>query len=641
MDKNTVIGLVLIMAVIFGFSWLNRPSEEELARQQHVRDSIAAANEAALLARIEMERQQAEADSLAAIGETYADSTYLASKYGCFASAAVGKEELFTVENENVRLTFSNKGGCIVAAEMIGYLRHDSLPLMLFDKDEASFGFSLFTADNRIFSTQNLYFTPTVERNDTSQIVTMTLNVAENSNLKFVYTIPDDEFMTRMDIVGNNMGHILKHNTNALDMQWEVLVRQNEKGRRFESRYATLNYKYVADDMDKLSESKSDAENLTGRIRWVAFKDHFFSSIMIADNAFTATKVESEVMPDRSEFIKRHKMEASLAFDPDGKEATVLHTYYGPNKYKVLKSYNKTFSGDDKLQLQHIIPMGWSLFRWITTGVIIPMFNFFGKYISNYGIIILLMTIVIKLVILPFTFKSYMSSAKMRVLRPQIEAINARIPAEKAMERQQATMALYQQVGVSPMSGCLPILFQMPILFAMFSFFPTAFELRGQSFLWVDDLSSYDAIFSWDTYIPLITPYFGNHISLFCLLMTITNIVYTKINMSNNAMGDQPGAGMMKWMMYLMPLMFMFAFNNYAAGLSYYYFVSLLITIIQTYLFRMFVDEKKLLKKLEEKKAKPRKKSSFMERLEAAQRAQQQAMKQQQQQRKHNGKGRN
>jgi YidC/Oxa1 family membrane protein insertase len=285
--------------------------------------------------------------------------------------------------------------------------------------------------------------------------------------------------------------------------------------------------------------------------------------------------------------------------------------------------------------------MGWSLFRWISTCVIIPVFNFLSKYIASYGIIILLLTIIIKLVILPFTFKSYMSSAKMRVLRPQIEEINARIPAEKAMERQQATMALYQKVGVSPMSGCLPMLFQMPILFAMFSFFPTAFELRGQSFLWADDLSSYDAILSWDMYIPLITPFFGNHISLFCLLMTVTNIIYTKINMANTGAADQPGAGMMKWMMYLMPIMFMFMFNNYASGLSYYYFVSLLITIIQTYLFRLFVDDKKVLAQLEKNKAKPQKKSAFMQRLEEAQKAQQQALREQQaRQMKSNSKGR-
>ena len=291
-----------------------------------------------------------------------------------------------------------------------------------------------------------------------------------------------------------------------------------------------------------------------------------------------------------------------------------------------MSQYDKGVESDQKLGLQEIIPLGWSLFRWVSRFLIIPMFNFFGTFISNYGIIILLMTIVIKLILLPFTYKSYMSTAKMRVLKPQIDEINAKIPADKAMERQQATMALYKRVGVSPMSGCLPMLLQMPILFAMFSFFPAAIELRQQSFLWAQDLSSYDAIFSWDAYIPLITPYFGNHISLFCLLMTITNVVYTKLNMANQMGGQQMAA--MKWMMYLMPFMFMFMFNDYASGLSYYYFISLLITIGQTYLFRLFVDEEKLLKKLEAKKQKPAKKSGFMARLEEAQRQQQKAMQQ-------------
>ncbi|MDI9537286.1 MAG: membrane protein insertase YidC, partial [Bacteroidota bacterium] len=259
--------------------------------------------------------------------------------------------------------------------------------------------------------------------------------------------------------------------------------------------------------------------------------------------------------------------------------------------------------------------------------LIIPIFNFFGKYISNYGIIILLLTIVIKIILLPFTFKSYMSTAKMRVLKPQIDEINEKIPADKAMERQQATMNLYQRAGVNPMSGCLPMLLQMPILFAMFSFFPASIELRQESFLWAKDLSSYDPIVSWDVYIPFITPYFGNHISLFCLLMTITNIIYTKINMSSQ--GNSQQMPMMKWMMYLMPVMFLFIFNDYASGLSYYYFISLLITIGQTYLFRLFVDEDKLLKQLEANKKKPKKKSGFMARLEEAQRIQQQQLKQQ------------
>ncbi len=641
MDKNTVIGLVLIMAVIFGFSWLNQPSKEELARRQHVRDSIAAANEAAYLAQLELEREQATADSLAAIGEMTLDSTRLERTFGQFANAGVGVEEHFVIENDYLRLTFSNKGGRVCAAEMKNYQRYDSLPLMLFADGDASLGFTLFTNDNRVLNTKSLFFQPTVDKTADAQIVTMRLAVDAESYLDFVYTIPNDDYMTEMEIKAHNMGRILSPNTSSLDMQWQSLIRQNEKGRKFESRYATLNYKYVSDDMERLSELKNDSEKLAGKVRWIAFKDHFFSTIMIADDAFTAANVESELMPERSEFIKKHKMEATVAFDPNGVRSTKFHTYYGPNQYKVLKSYDKDLSGDDKLRLQHIIPMGWSIFRWISTGVIIPVFNFLSKYIASYGIIILLLTIIIKLVILPFTFKSYMSSAKMRVLRPQIEEINARIPAEKAMERQQATMALYQKVGVSPMSGCLPMLFQMPILFAMFSFFPTAFELRGQSFLWADDLSSYDAIISWNTYIPLITPYFGNHISLFCLLMTVTNIIYTKINMATTGAGDQPGAGMMKWMMYLMPIMFMFMFNNYASGLSYYYFVSLLITIIQTYLFRLFVDDKKVLAQLEKNKAKPQKKSAFMQRLEEAQKAQQQALREQQaKQMKSNSKGR-
>lgn len=642
MDKNTIIGLVLIMAVIFGFSWLNQPSKEELARRQHVRDSIAAANEAALLTRLKTEREQAVADSLAAIGETAADSDKLSSTFGHFANAAVGIEQFTTIENGKIRLTFSNKGGRVNAAEIIGYNRYDSLPLMLFEGKDASLGFTLFTNDNRILNTKNLYFRPILSKTDDAQIVTMRLEIDTLSWMDFIYTIPDNEFMTRMEIIGHNMNRVLAPRTVGLDMEWSSLIRQNERGRKFESRYATLNYKYVTDDMEALSESKNDTEDLAGKVRWIAFKDHFFSTIMISDDAFTSTKVETEIMPERSEYIKHHKMAATVAFDPNSTTPTVLHTYYGPNQYSVLRSYDKGLDSEDKLKLQHIIPMGWSIFRWISTGVIIPIFDFFGKYINNYGIIILLLTIIIKLIILPFTYKSYMSTAKMRVLRPQIEEINARIPAEKAMERQQATMALYQKVGVSPMSGCLPMLFQMPILFAMFSFFPTAFELRGQSFLWADDLSSYDAIVSWDTYIPFISNTFGNHISLFCLLMTITNIIYTKINMSNNAATDQPGAGMMKWMMYLMPIMFLFIFNNYASGLSYYYFVSLLITIGQTYLFRLFIDEKKLLVKLEARKAKPQAKSKFMERLEAAQRAQQQAMRQQQEQQKknNNSKGR-
>ncbi len=293
---------------------------------------------------------------------------------------------------------------------------------------------------------------------------------------------------------------------------------------------------------------------------------------------------------------------------------------------------NDYMAGDQTLDLDKLVPLGYKFFRWINTLIVIPVFTFLGKFFSNYGVIILLLTIFIKLVLFPFTYKSYKSQARMRVLAPQIKEINDKYPGQdKAMERQRLTMDLYSKAGVNPMGGCLPLLLQMPILIAMFTFFPSSIELRGESFLWAKDLSTYDAIVSWDTYIPLITPYFGNHISLFCLLMTITNLIYTKINMQNTA-GQQQMPGM-KFMMYLMPVMFLVFFNNYSAGLSYYYFLSLLITIIQTYVFRKCINEEKVLAELKENQKKPRKKSGFMARLEEAQRQQQAALREQQKQR--------
>ena len=275
--------------------------------------------------------------------------------------------------------------------------------------------------------------------------------------------------------------------------------------------------------------------------------------------------MESSVMHESPDYLKKMSITAVIPYTPENENPAGFRIFLGPNSYPLLKSYNNS---DEKLQLDRLIPLGASIFRWINTGVVIPLFSFFGKFIDNYGIIILLLTIVIKIIIAPLTYKSYLSSARMRVLKPQIDEINARYPGQdKALDRQRATMDLYSRAGINPMSGCIPMLLQMPILFAMFVFFPSSIELRGESFLWAKDLSTFDAIFSWDTYIPLITPYFGNHISLFCLLMTVTNILYTKINMENNGGGQQmPG---MKWMMYLMPLMFLFIFNNYASGLSY------------------------------------------------------------------------
>ena len=411
-------------------------------------------------------------------------------------------------------------------------------------------------------------------------------------------------------------------------MQWSAKIRQQEKGRTFEDRYSSIDYKYVADDVEKLSESKNDEKKLTNKVKWIAFKDQFFSSILIADESLNSTTLKSTLESVNSGYLKAYTAEMSVPFDPTGKTPTTFRFFFGPNQYKILSAIDHSTKPESDLQLNKLIPLGWGIFGWVNRFAIIPMFNFFSLFMTNFGLIILLMTVVIKLVLFPLTYKSYISSAKMRVLKPEIDEINAKIPADKAAERQKATMELYGKVGVSPMSGCLPTLLQMPILFAMFSFFPAAIELRQQSFLWATDLSAYDSIMT----LPFTVPFgFGNHISLFCLLMTATNIVFTKLNMANTPTNDQMGGNMMKWMMYLMPLMFLFMFNNYASGLSYYYFIATLISIGQTYAIRATVDEKKMLADLHAKRKlninKPAKKSGFMSRLEKMQQEQQKAVK--------------
>lgn len=630
MDKNTVIGFLLIAVIIIGFGLLNRPSEEEIARQRKYNDSIAL---------VQQTRAEAEAAAQAALSERDLtdenDSTiqneHFSNALGEFGIAARGTDELITLENELIRLKISTKGGTVYSAELKNYKTHDSLPLILFEGDESRMNFTIITNKNRVINTADLYFEQISDiKKDESgnQSLILRLNTTEDAYLDFAYTLPADDYMLAFGLKSHNMTKILPVGTNYLEMQWNSKIRQQEKGRKFETRYSAIHYKYDSDDMEKMSESKNDAKKIPNRLKWIAFKDQFFSTILIANDAFTSTSLTSTIEKESSPYMKSYASEMITSFDPTGNIPTTFRIYYGPNQYKILKAYDNDLPKEEKLRLRDIIPLGWGIFGWVNKGLIIPMFNFFGRFISNYGIIILLMTIVIKLIIFPMTYKSYMSSAKMRVLKPEIDEINKRIPADKAAERQQATMQLYSQVGVSPMSGCLPMLLQMPILFAMFSFFPASIELRQQSFLWAQDLSSYDAIISWNANIPIISNFLGNHISLFCVLFTVTNIISTKLNMSSQPTNDQMPA--MKWMMYLMPVMFFFMFNNYASGLSYYYFLSSLITIGQTYAIRATINEEKLHAQLmdaKKNKKKNPKKTGFMERLEKAQREQQKAMK--------------
>ncbi len=623
MDKNTWIGFLLIAAIIVGFTMLSRPSKEELAERQRINDSIALVRQmeieaqelSAALTAAQEEQQQATASA-----KSEADvQQLLEATYGPFAPAAQGESETITLENNRVRLFVDTKGGRIARAELKEYKAYgDSVnDLCLFRGDESELAFTLITANNRIISTKNLYFEP-IDPNTFN--TTMRLHSTDpDAWIDFEYSLCEDDYMVYFRIVPHNAQAILAQNVNSLEMQWRQLVVQQERGRKFEERYAQLQYMLVGGDMETLSESKAVTERENARIRWIAYKDQFFSTVMIADDAFTTSTFESTPQDQYSKYIKEYKTTTSVPFDVNGNKTVGFMYFFGPNHYNTLKAYDSGKDKADKLYLKELVPLGWKIVSWINKALVIPMFDLFMSWGLHIGLVILLMTFVIKLIILPFVFASYKSSAKMRVLKPQIDEINAKYPPEKMQERQQATMALYSRAGASPMSGCLPMLFQFPVLMAMFWFFPTAIELRGQSFLWADDLSAYDAILTWSTPIPLL----GTHLSLFCLLMTAVNIIYTYITMQQQSM--DPSMKFMKYFMYLMPLMFLFIFNDYAAGLSYYYFLSLLMTIVQTMIFRMSIDEKKLLAEMEAnaKKKEGKKKSGFMERLERMQREQQ------------------
>ena len=633
MDKNTILGFVLIALIVLGFSQLNKKSDKEIAAEKRYNDSIAFVEQNKVAPAGIASKTAVLKDSLA-VNDTTSKATN-ADAFGDFSIAAQGVEKFYTIENDLVKVTLSNKGGRIYSVQLKKYSKRDSLnkalPLILFNDTESSMGFTLVTKNNRVINSSTLYFEPvTAITKDASgnQTLILRLKTTGNAYLDFAYTLPANDYLLSFGLKANSMNTVMPAGINSLDMQWYSKIRQQEKGRKFEDRYSSIEYKYVADDIEKLSESKNDDKKLTNKVKWIAFKDQFFSSIIIADDALSSTTLKSTLEAENSGYLKAYTAEMSVPFDPTGKTPTTFRFFFGPNQYKILSAIKSNNKDDSGLQLNKLIPLGWGIFGWVNKFAIIPMFNFFSLFMSNFGLIILLMTVVIKLVLFPLTYKSYISSAKMRVLKPEIDEINAKIPADKAAERQKATMELYGKVGVSPMSGCLPTLLQMPILFAMFSFFPAAIELRQQSFLWATDLSAYDSIMQ----LPFTVPFgFGNHISLFCLLMTATNIVFTKLNMANTPTNDQMGGAMMKWMMYLMPLMFLFMFNNYASGLSYYYFISTLISIGQTYVIRATVDEKKMLDELHAKRKsnlnKPVKKSGFMSRLEKMQHDQQKAIK--------------
>ena len=694
MDKNTLLGLLLMAACLFGFMYFNKPSEEELARRKAEQEQLAARQEAAdetAIVTFTDSLTQSDGKALAAAVSTAgnpdgkggytlvneivslsADSTGIngtikaastdidvsdvlsnrfgslspekrtdavanvrktiaqVQKYKSFARHLSGANDSVTIENDLMKVTFATRGGIVSQVELKNYkteVGKEPANIRLFNDDTDGYGFTLMTSDQR-FDTREFNFTPVMENDST---VFMVLDLGASAQWGLRYTVHHSKYLVKMDIVQKGMETILPASTSTIDFNWHQKMARNEKGRTFEERNSAIHYKFIGEGPDDLNSTGNDSEQLTGRIKWFAFKNQFFSSVLIADDYLsTADLTSTEIKNDR--FLKDMSAHATTPYTIADGSPTGFYFYFGPNDYPLLSSIDDEIDNDEGLSLTRLVPLGWGLFRWINQIIVIPVFSFLGKFIDNYGIIILLLTIFIKIILFPFTFKSFKSQARMRVLAPEIKEINDKYPGqENAMKRQQETMALYSRAGASPFSGCLPMLLQMPVLIAMFSFFPSAIELRGQSFLWVHDLSAPDYIFA----LPFSIPFYGDHVSLFCLLMTVVNIVYTRINMQNQPGGSSmPG---MKWMMYLMPVMFLFFFNDYAAGLSYYYFLSLLITILQTWIFRKLIDEKKVRAEMLANAKKPRKKSGLMARLEEAQRQQQAALRQQQ---KGNGKNR-
>ena len=616
MDKNTITGLVLIGILLVGFSYFSRPTQEQLEAQQRYYDSIA-------------QVQQREADlkakaeaALAHEKEVKAstDSTAL------FFNARQGSNSQVTIQNNLATITVDTKGGRIASATLKEYMGQDkTTPVTLFDGDEASMNF-LFYNKQETIQTEEYYFTATC-RTDSS--VTMRLSADEASYIDFTYRMRNDSYLVDFTIQAVNMEDKLAATNKYVDIEWSQRARQIEKGYTYENRLSELTYKIAGDDTDYLSAAKNDEKELKEPLEWIAFKNQFFSTVFLADTNFDKAKLVSKMEAQGSGYIKDYSAEMNANFDPTGKEPTQLYFYFGPNHYKTLSAVGNDLDKD--WELNRLVYLGWPLIRWINKWFTINLFDWLSGWGLSMGIVLLLMTLIVKIVVFPTTWKTYMSSAKMRVLKPKIDEINRKYPKqEDAMKKQQEIMGLYSQYGVSPMGGCLPMLLQFPIIMALFMFVPSAIELRQQSFLWADDLSTYDAIINF----PFHIPFLGSHLSLFCLLMTATNILNTKYMMQQQDTGANPQMEAMKWMSYLMPVMFLFILNDYPAGLNYYYFISTLISVATMIVMRKTTNEAALLAQLEANKKDPKKmkKTGFAARLEAMQKQQEQMMRERQQQ---------
>ena len=619
MDKNTIIGLVLMLCVAIAFPFLSTIGSEPVPQNVET---------------VETKTEQVDAtvdESKTNVAPIVADSSAL-----FFASKQPNYQEAVILDNGKVELIIDPKGGMIARANLPEYRSYEhykageDAPLYLFDETNSEMNFSFETKED-ILSLKDYYF---VAENQTDTCVTMVLSHPSGEKIMLDYALLPDNYLVNFTIRTENMQ---KHFTRNSDIQidWKDCVKQQEKGYYFENMYSTLTYKLTNDDTDNLAEMEDEQEKLEQPVDWIAFKNQYFSAVMIAKESFTNVDVKSQQMAEHSGYLKGYTAKMNLPFDASAEEVANLQFYFGPNHYRTLQKMDDFRLSERENDLQELVDLGWPLFRWINRFFTIYVFDYLTAMNLPMWVVLLLITLLMRVIVYPTTKKSYLSGARMRVLRPKLDVINAKYPnKEDAMKRQTETMQLYSQYGVSPMGGCLPMLIQMPLWIAMFNFIPNAIELRQQSFLWADDLSAYDDVINWGTEIWGL----GNHLSLFCLLFCGAQILYTWMTMrqQRDTMTPEQAEQMkiMNWMMYLMPLMFFFMFNKYSSGLNYYYFISLFISALTMWWLRKTTDDKKLLEQLEkryeENKKNPKKKSGLAARLEAMQKQQEELLKRQQ-----------
>jgi YidC/Oxa1 family membrane protein insertase len=643
MDRNTITGIILIFAIFIGFSIYNSShmnkeykkafevaeahyakGELETARAEYINalrfkpnqpEALAKVNEISLKLGILPGAQKTDTVSAQApkAETTPADIAVIPqdiSQFGAFASSASGENGFITLENNKIELKIALLGGKVYSARLKDYRTFDSLPLILFSGDSTVFGFNFFTADNKAVQTSNLYFKPVSDQksyivSSQPESVILRLMAGDDKYIEYKYTLSPDKYIVDFNVAFKSMEGIIAPNQNNITLDWQIYIPQQEMGRENEENYSTITYKYFQDDVDGLGlrqTKETIKKDITTKLSWIAFQDQFFSSVILTNDYFLNASVTS-TRTQTSKYLRHYATEIGVPFNAGSSNSVNMKLYYGPNSFTTLKK--------EGLQLEKLVFLGKNIIGWINRFAIIPIFNWLDNFIGNYGIIILILTIIIKIVLFPLTFKSYQSQAKMTVLKPMVDELGKKFPKkEDAMKKQQATMELYKRAGVNPMGGCLPMLLQMPILFAMFRFFPVSIELRQEHFLWATDLSTYDSILN----LPFTIPMYGNHVSLFTLLMTASTLLTMK--MSGTTPGsDQPG---MKLMMYMMPVMFMVILNNFSSGLTYYYFLANMITYLQNIISKRFINADAVLATLEENKKKPLKKSKWTQRLEAA-----------------------